>query len=226
MNLEKLHENVYYYRNAIADPAALIELINSTEGEEGISKVVPSWDHWEACSGECYIYGEKKNLNIENMLEINNDESKEKAQKIIDIIVNSMTDVCKDFAKDKGVTEKVNLSPYIGINKYKPGTFMGGHYDQQEGDLRLKYSLVAYLNDDYEGGEISFTIKEGILGEEDRPREDIDHEMNKEKVTFYLKPEAGSILIFPSSPPYNHTAHLVKSGYKYMVPGFWMNEEK
>ena len=85
MNLEKLHENVYYYRNAIADPAALIELINSTEGEEGISKVVPSWDHWESCSGECYIYGEKKNLNIENMLFINNDESKEKAQKHLSI---------------------------------------------------------------------------------------------------------------------------------------------
>jgi hypothetical protein len=194
MNLEKLHENVYYYRNAIADPAALIELINSTEGEEGISKVVPSWDHWEACSGECYIYGEKKNLNIENMLEINNDESKEKAQKIIDIIVNSMTDVCKDFAKDKGVTEKVNLSPYIGINKYKPGTFMGGHYDQQEGDLRLKYSLVAYLNDDYEGGELYF-----------------------DKFNLKIKPRAGDLYLFPSTYLFSHASLPVTEGTKYSI---------
>ncbi len=226
MNLEKLHENIYYYKNAIPDPAALIELINSTEGEKSISEVVPSWDNWEACSGEMYLYGEKKNLNIDNMIQINNNDSKEKAQSIIDIIVNAMTDVCKDFAKEKGIQEEVKLSPFVSINRYKPGTFMGAHYDQQEGDLRLKYSLVAYLNDDYTGGEISFTLKDGIINIEDRPAEDFEDKKNKDKITLHVKPEAGSVLIFPSSPPYSHTAHLVKTGYKYMIPGFWINEEK
>ena len=225
MKLQKLEENVYYYTNAIENPAALVELINSTESDDNIVQVVPKWDHWEACSGECYIYGDKKNLAIDKMIQISNEDSKNTAQKIVNTIVDAMTNVCKDFAKDKGIDDDVNLSEYIGINRYKPGTFMGGHYDQQEGDMRLKYSLVAYLNDDYEGGEISFTIKDGILDGEDRPREDIDHEMNKDKITFHIKPEAGSILIFPSSPPYSHTAHLVKSGYKYMVPGFWLNKE-
>lgn len=225
MKLQKLEENVYYYTNAIENPAALVELINSTENDDNIVQVVPKWDHWEACSGECYIYGDKKNLAIDKMIQISNEDSKNTAQKIVNTIVDAMTNVCKDFAKDKGIDDDVNLSEYIGINRYKPGTFMGGHYDQQEGDMRLKYSLVAYLNDDYEGGEISFTIKDGILDGEDRPREDIDHEMNKDKITFHIKPEAGSILIFPSSPPYSHTAHLVKSGYKYMVPGFWLNKE-
>ena len=225
MKLQKLEENVYYYTNAIENPAALVELINSTENDDNIVQVVPKWDHWEACSGECYIYGDKKNLAIDKMIQISNEDSKNTAQKIVNTIVDAMTNVCKDFAKDKKIDDDVNLSEYIGINRYKPGTFMGGHYDQQEGDMRLKYSLVAYLNDDYEGGEISFTIKDGILDGEDRPREDIDHEMNKDKITFHIKPEAGSILIFPSSPPYSHTAHLVKSGYKYMVPGFWLNKE-
>ena len=225
MKLQKLEENVYYYTNAIENPAALVELINSTENDDNIVQVVPKWDHWEACSGECYIYGDKKNLAVDKMIQISNEDSKNTAQKIVNTIVDAMTNVCKDFAKDKGIDDDVNLSEYIGINRYKPGTFMGGHYDQQEGDMRLKYSLVAYLNDDYEGGEISFTIKDGILDGEDRPREDIDHEINKDKITFHIKPEAGSILIFPSSPPYSHTAHLVKSGYKYMVPGFWLNKE-
>jgi len=102
---------------------------------------------------------------------------------------------------------------------------MGAHYDQQEGDKRLKYSMVMYLNDDYEGGEISFTIKSPdapII--EGKPSEDFEvaSQMNKELLTVAVKPKAGSIIIFPSSPPYHHTAHLVKSGFKYMVPSHWM----
>ena len=42
------------------------------------------------------------------------------------------------------------------VKKYMSGTFMGAHFDQQEGDERLKVSFVMYLNDDYDGGEISF----------------------------------------------------------------------
>jgi hypothetical protein len=222
---EILEENIYYYKNVIPNPLDLVKLINSTEDEDDIKKVVPAWEHWEACSGKCYVYGKKKDLALDHIEQIINPKSKEKAKKIIDTIKNAMIEVCKDFAKTKGIEESINLSPYIGINKYQPGAFMGAHYDQQEGDTRLKYSLVFYLNEDYEGGEISFTIKEGQLGSEDRPRPEFDHNENKDKISLHVKPEAGSILIFPSSSPYNHTAHLVKNGYKYIVPGFWMNKE-
>ena len=48
---------------------------------------------------------------------------------------------------------------------------------------------------------------------------------NTDKITFGIKPEAGSVIIFPSSAPYHHTAHLIKSGYKYMVPNHWLHGE-
>jgi hypothetical protein len=35
-------------------------------------------------------------------------------------------------------------------------------------------------------------------------------------IDFWLKPEAGSVVIFPSQEPYYHQAHEVKSGLKYM----------
>jgi hypothetical protein len=29
--------------------------------------------------------------------------------------------------------------------------------------------------------------------------------------------------VFPPSPPYHHTAHLVKSGEKIMIPQHWIH---
>jgi hypothetical protein len=43
---------------------------------------------------------------------------------------------------------------------------------------------------------------------------------------FHVKPKAGSVIIFPSTDPYSHTAHLIKGGSKYMVPSFWLNTGK
>ena len=45
----------------------------------------------------------------------------------------------------------------------------------------------------------------------------------EKKYTFAIKPKAGSIIVFPPSPPYHHTAHLVKSGEKIMVPQHWIH---
>ena len=55
-------------------------------------------------------------------------------------------------------------------------------------------SLVAYLNDDYEGGELNF----GKLG-----------------ISF--KPKAGDLYIFPSTYLFSHRAMPVSSGLKYSV---------
>ena len=47
---------------------------------------------------------------------------------------------------------------------------------------------------------------------------------SRDKMCYFgIKPKAGSVIIFPSSAPYHHTAHLVKSGFKYMVPGHWIH---
>ena len=103
------------------------------------------------------------------------------------------------------------------------GTFMGAHFDQQEGDERLKVSFVMYLNDDYEGGEISFTIRDP-KGPIQGPTPDSDFaKADPTAYHFAVKPKAGSIIVFPPSPPYHHTAHLVKSGEKIMVPQHWIH---
>ena len=55
-------------------------------------------------------------------------------------------------------------------------------------------SVLIYLNDDFEGGEISFS-----------------------NFGYKVKPRAGLLIAFPSDHRYLHEAHLVKSGVRYAI---------
>ncbi len=103
---------------------------------------------------------------------------------------------------------------------------MGPHFDQLDGDKTLRYSLVMYLNDDCEGGEISFTLSDydGVL-QKRNANPDYEKAVENKEIDFGIKPKRGSVIIFPSSAPYHHTAHVVKSGVKYMIPGHWIHND-
>jgi len=209
MNMEKFDEKVFYYRNVIEDPKKLVDAIENDNKDP--------WGEWMACSGQAYVYGTDKTIALTT-------DADEKDKYIYSTLQSAFDNVARDYAKSQGIEGDPKLFPMYPIKKYQAGTFMGSHFDQQEGDERLKVSFVLYLNDDYEGGEISFTISspEGILSQ---PGPNPDFEIAKDSgdYTFYVKPEAGSMIVFPPSPPYHHTAHLVKSGYKYMVPQHWIH---
>jgi hypothetical protein len=175
------------------------------------------WGEWMACSGQHYVYGRDKNISL-------TDTTDEKNTYIYSTLQKAFDDVARDYAQAQGITDEPKLFPVYPIKKYEAGTFMGAHFDQQEGDERLKVSFVMYLNDDYEGGEISFTIASpgGIL-KEARPPADFSDAEQGLNYTFAVKPKAGSMIVFPPSPPYHHTAHLVKSGEKIMIPQHWIH---
>lgn len=207
MDREILEEKVYYYTNVIEDPKKLVDAINSDD----------NWGEWAACSGQHYVYGTDKTIYIPE-----NDD--EQTNYIYNTIQKAFDDVARDYANAQGITDEPKLFPMYPVKRYEPGTFMGAHFDQQEGDERLKVSFVMYLNDDYEGGEISFTIAdpEGVYQGE-TPYEDFAEAEKHGNYTFAVKPKAGSVIVFPPSPPYHHTAHLVKSGLKYMIPNHWIS---
>jgi Rps23 Pro-64 3,4-dihydroxylase Tpa1-like proline 4-hydroxylase len=48
----------------------------------------------------------------------------------------------------------------LDMCKYVPGGHLGFHYDGIDGDRSLLYTIVMYFNEDYEGGELSFTVME------------------------------------------------------------------
>ena len=87
-----------------------------------------------------------------------------------------------------GYYEAFNFVKYEGA-----GTHFKIHADHGPGYVST-ISVVAYLNDDYEGGEIYF------------PRFNLT-----------VKPEAGDIIVFPSTYVYEHASQDMISGTKYCI---------
>jgi Rps23 Pro-64 3,4-dihydroxylase Tpa1-like proline 4-hydroxylase len=89
----------------------------------------------------------------------------------------------------------MNLQYWEAFNfiKYGPGQHFQEHHDHGF-SYNCTVSLVAYVNDDYEGGELYFRLQ-----------------------NLKVKPEAGDLFIFPSNYMYPHQAMPVQSGTKYSI---------
>lgn len=101
-----------------------------------------------------------------------------------------------DFVNRTGI--KVKEQEPWEIIRYSESQKLIWHSDNGESHP-CQISFVVYLNDDYEGGEVEF--KEFLPGRK-------------------IKPDAGSLLVFPSSVEYVHKVNPVKSGVKYALISF------
>lgn len=108
---------------------------------------------------------------------------------LIETILKGYT---KDFECGWAEHESYSLLKYQGATN----DHYDAHYDGGPNNGRW-ISVIAYLNDDYEGGEIEF-VHHGVK----------------------LKPKAGSFIVFPSNYAYRHIAHPVTSGTKYAIVSF------
>jgi hypothetical protein len=222
MNKEILEEKVYYYPEGVKDfekLMATIDEIDAIEQSNGSSL----WLDWTASNDKDFIYGVTKTFN-DKEIEDFPEPLRSKMMFVYETIMQSFWEVSKDYAESLGDFDQPRLFPVFNIKKYKAGIGMGSHYDQLDGDKTLRYSLVMYLNDDFEGGEISFLLSPyEDVNSVPSPSLDYDEAVKNNQIAFGIKPKAGSIIIFPSSAPYYHTAHVVKTGFKYMVPGHWIH---
>lgn len=194
MKLTVYADKIFYYEEAIAEPDKVVELLELTDELLTDSDAITKWNSWESSKKDAvYIYGKQKHV---DGLKV--DSSSENVKWIYQTLSEALHACGRDYSSSLGI-EYVDPSP-ISISKYQKGAEMGPHVDWH-GDTMVEplMSAVLYLNDDYEGGELDFPD----LG-----------------VT--IKPKAGSIIIFPSVAPFYHQSLIVKSGFKYMSPAFWI----
>ncbi len=226
--VQKLHDEVFLYEDVIDDPAKLVALIEELDSDESVYSVIPEWGFWFSNSADGHSFGSKKDFNL-NALDSLESERKADVEYVVSQIKDSIGKVANAYYRDRSFETKPNISPFAGVMKYRPGCEMGAHFDAQAGDQTLKYSIVVYLNDNYEGGEISFIIRKPDLRNPKnshlRPVTDLNDPYNEGLIDFTLKPKPGSALIFPSTHPYNHQVHKIYSGDKYIFPGFVFIDE-
>jgi hypothetical protein len=190
MNIEKLEDKIFYYTDLLIDPISFLKNIEDAYDSSVISK----WKPWHASNSDLK-HGEYKEIDISLLKNLTDNN----LVKIINIITNSVSICIENYIKETNA-ESGYLPNIINIRKYDVDAYLGPHIDTEDKEDRAKpyISLVFYLNDNYEGGEIKF------------PNQNIS-----------LKPKAGSIVIFPSTDPYYHDARPATNGTKYMIPLFF-----
>jgi hypothetical protein len=92
---------------------------------------------------------------------------------------------------------KLSFKEGLTFIKYGQGHHFVSHVDDGSSYSSV-VSAVAYLNDDYEGGELGFPL--------------LDLE---------FKPDAGDIVMFPSSFMHAHKVNVVKTGIRYSIGTWW-----
>ncbi len=126
---------------------------------------------------------------------------------------NEMSDVVEKFSKqsERATSSQGKYQEMLQVVRYEQGGFFNSHYDQTPGDEEFckrmngpygprKYTVLVYLNDDYDGGETFFP------------------NINKE-----VKPEKGKAVIFENVDSNNviikeslHGGRPVTSGTKWI----------
>ena len=107
-----------------------------------------------------------------------------------------------------------NVNQCLRINKYDIDDFFDWHRDSQFTQskfIRSNYTILVYLNDNFEGGSTSFKIPcEEIL----HNGLTIEEELKNKFIDFEIKPKTGTAIIFDQR--LLHKGNLLLSGTKYV----------
>lgn len=206
MEYEVLDLGLVLYKNVIPEPQKIIDTIEDVdrrfqnkehEMDFRSHTTVEAWHPWTY--GDLFFnlqkfFPESKNLNTK-------DYFYNEMKFIADSLYGSLEKAFNHYTKVLYPFAENNIKgrePTIHLLKYSKNGHLPAHQDQ--GISSRVLSSVMYLNDDYEGGEIEFR-----------------------QSNIKLKPEAGSIIFFPSNFLYVHEVYPITEGYRYSMPHWYHN---
>jgi Rps23 Pro-64 3,4-dihydroxylase Tpa1-like proline 4-hydroxylase len=201
------YEKIVYFPGVIPNISNLISTIEATEG-----LALTEWRPWFAYGETENAYGEIKYMQSKLLTEEQDQTIKNNSSYVLSSLVDAMAACAREYADIYDIdntmldfAEHALRYPETtyGINKYFEGQYMGPHVDWNEFNSDITYTIVVYLNDDYEGGELFFVD----------PSIDIK-----------IKPKAGSIVMFPSNMPYLHQSCEITKGRKMLITHHWKND--
>jgi hypothetical protein len=189
------NQKIFYYTDVVTRPDLLINFIEELDLVKESHTSISPWSEWSASNNHEVLYGKTKFVNAP--LEGNDLMLNRKVLYVINSLKSAALYCATNYALNLRIND-IKIENSFRISKYNEGTSMGPHTDAYDEEDALAYSILVYLNDDYEGGEIFF------------PNQNI-----------LLKPQAGSLIIFPSCEPYVHQVKEITKGTRYISPFLW-----
>jgi hypothetical protein len=207
MEFEVLDLGLVYYKNVIKDPQRVIDLAEDIAarveaGEHGNQGAqADGWDAWwDEHMPKPFNY-RKPIFRLEDISPecYYKYEMSEIANAVFGGLDKAFEHYCSiyPFASNNIKSEELGST----LLRYDGGGHLPPHQDH--GISSRVLSAVIYLNDNYDGGEIEFR-----------------------QSNVKIKPEAGSIVFFPSNFLYVHEVFEVSNGSRYAIPHWYHNMKK
>lgn len=188
-NPYKVAPLVFVYPKAYKDHESLLEYLK--DGPKGHRYSVFDWEPWEP-------RGQQASINVGLKSKLEEDDTGFDASKSF---IATYDEVLADYIDRNNIKLSNPENSNIAFNYYDEGALMDFHtdYDPTDPDQPF-YSITinCYLNDDYEGGDLIFKLSD-----------------SSELDLIRYTPQAGDLVVIPSSPPYMHMSDVVTRGRKY-----------
>ncbi len=174
-----------------------LETISLSSSQEGIDFIPAST--YDPKTGQTFV---NKIRNTDTLGITKNSGLNEHFNKLNSDCRNLISTISGSYKKNFRIMDEIVDEENYSLLRYNPGQYYREHYDGPTVSAR-SISVLIYLNDDYEGGEIEFV------------------NFNEK-----IKPKAGTVILFPSNYAYRHIAHPVVSGTKYVITTFLHDRKK
>lgn len=223
MNKLILYPRINVYQNAIPNSNDFVDLLERSQ-KQNPEHLFTGWEDW-------YGFGLMMNLGMTqthdysndwngNPLDLNNEYALKQSQflKTLDDVFYLVT---QDYIQQYQITLPNWHPSGFSICKYKETAqenHLAMHYhtdyvgaNAEAPGLKFAITCTMYLNDNYDGGGLSFL--------EEETGDVIDY-----------KPKAGDVVVFPSGDPitgashYFHGVDKIANGDKYLIRTFWQYE--
>ena len=204
-NHEILDLGLVYYTDVIKNPELLVKQIEDLDAKYTIEQTkdtsVKPWVAWTYGEGENKLMfcWQKFIPQVEHIKPT--DAYKEEQTNISSQLFGALDKTLEHYTTKLYPFAEKNIKSRehtMHLLKYDESGHLPAHQDQGVSSRVL--SVLLYLNDDYEGGEIEFRHS-GIK----------------------FKPKAGSVLFFPSNFLYVHEVYPVTKGPRYALPNWYHN---
>lgn len=215
MNKTILYDKVTVYDQYIKNTDSYKQLL--IDSEKGLEQKYHfgDWGPWYELGTMMNIGMLDKDQKLKPLSESNDHEKLQR--EFLESISDAFFTTTEDYIKEYNITYPRWSRSGLSICKYIPTVEKKiqhmalqyhtdtHHFNEDSPGNKFAVTCTMYLNDDYDGGEISF----------------LDESAGK--VVKY-KPKAGDVIVFPSGEPYYHGIHQVYNGDRYIIRTWWYED--